>query len=245
MRLRGRLYYELNGFVGQQAAAVIQSMVQSTSRPATSVAATLIGVVTLLVGASGVFGELKDALNIIWQVRAKPGLGWRGMVRQRLLSFGMVLVIGFLLLVSFLLTTLLNAFNHWVEAILRLPDWIWGGVGIILSYLLVSALFALIFKVLPDVRIDWRHAWIGSLATALLFEGGKFALAYYLGRQSTSSSFGAAGAVVLLLLWVYYASGILLFGAAFTKVYAFADGTPGGPTGVAETITPASLRASP
>ncbi len=236
--VRGHLYYELDAFVGHQAAAVIQSMVQSTSQPTKSMVATIIGAVTLLIGASGVFGELKDALNTIWQVRAKPGLGWRGMLRQRLLSFSMVLVIGFLLLVSFLMTTLLNAFDRWVQAILHTPSWIWGSAGMILSYLMVSALFALIFKVLPDVHIDWRHAWIGASATALLFEGGKFALAYYLGRQSTTSSFGAAGAVVLLLLWVYYASGILLFGAEFTKVYALADGIPCEPTSVAESVAP-------
>jgi len=124
------------------------------------------------------------------------------------------------------------------------PVWIWGGAGVVLSFLLVGILFALIFKVLPDVRIDWRHIWIGAFATAFLFEGGKFALAFYLGRQSTSSSFGAAGAVVLLLLWVYYASGILFFGAEFTKAYALADGVPVTPTSMAEEIAPLGPPAS-
>ena len=126
----GQLNEELQGFVGRQAAGVIQSMVQSTSRPEKSLTAAIIGTVTLLIGASGVFGELKDALNTIWQVKIKPGLGWRLLVRQRLLSFGMVLVIGFLLLVSFLLTTLMNAFDKWVVAILPVPPWIWGGAGV-------------------------------------------------------------------------------------------------------------------
>jgi membrane protein len=233
----GQLNEELRGFVGQQAAGVIQSMVQSTSRPEKSLLATIVGAVTLLIGASGVFGELKDALNTIWEVKLKPGLGWRLLVRQRLLSFSMVLVIGFLLLVSFLLTTLLNAFNKWVATILQVPAWVWGGAGVLLSFVVVTFLFALIFKVLPDVTIDWRHTWIGALATALLFEIGKFGLAYYLGRESTASSFGAAGAVVLLLLWVYYASGILLFGASFTRTYALAVGARFSPTSLVEPST--------
>jgi membrane protein len=213
-------------------------MVQSTSQPSKSLVATAVGIVTLLLGASGVFGELKDALNIVWKVRAKSGLGWRPFVRQRLLSFSMVLVIGFLLLVSFLLTTLLSGFSRWVEAILRLPNWIWGGFGILLSLGVVMCLFALIFKVLPDVRIDWRHVWVGAAFTAVLFEIGKFGLAYYLGRESTASSFGAAGSVVLLLLWIYYASCILFFGAEFTKVYAGSGGLRILPTSLAEPTVP-------
>ena len=234
--VRGELYMEIRGLVGSQAAEAIQSMVQSTSRPEKSLMATAIGIVTLLLGASGVFGQLKDALNTIWKVKAKSGLGWRLFVRERLLSFSMVLVIGFLLLVSFLATTFLSAFSHWIEAILDLPNWIWGGAGVLISFAVATFLFALIFKVLPDVKIGWRHVWIGAAATAALFEVGKFGLAYYLGRESTASSFGAAGSVILLLLWVYYASCILLFGAEFTKVYAAANGARLEPTALAELL---------
>jgi membrane protein len=186
--------------------------------------ATVIGTVVLLFGAAGVFGQLKDALNSIWEVKTAPGLNWWAIVRERLLSFGMVLVIGFLLLISFLLTTLLSAFSRMMEGLLQMPDWLWAGAGLLISFLIVTVLFAMIFKVLPDVTNRWKHVWIGAAATALLFEAGKFGLAYYLGRESTASSFGAAGSVVLLLLWVYYASCILLFGAEFTKMYALSSG---------------------
>jgi len=238
----GQLQDDLQGLMGGRAADVIQSMVKSTSRPSTSLLATVIGLVTLLIGASGVFGQLKDALNAIWSVKVKSG-GWRIYLRQQLLSFGMVLVIGFLLLVSFVLTTVLNAFSHWVEAILRLPSWVWGGAGVVLSLLVVTLLFALIFKVLPDVKIHWRHVWTGAAFTALLFEVGKFGLAFYLGRAGTTSSFGAAGSVVLILLWVYYASCIVLFGAEFTKEYALARGEKLLPTEYA-TPVPAEVSQS-
>jgi membrane protein len=235
--VRGHLDDQLKGLVGGQAATAIQSMVQSTSQPSKSITATIVGVVTLLIGASGVFGQLKDALNTMWGVKASSGLGWRAFVRERLLSFGMVLVIGFLLLTSFLLTTALTAFNHWMESLIELPTWVWGGAALLLSMVVITVLFATIFKVLPDVTISWRHVWVGAFATALLFEVGKFGLAYYLGRESTASGFGAAGSVVLLLLWVYYASCILLFGAEFTQAYAVAHGAKLAPTELAEPVT--------
>jgi membrane protein len=233
----GHLSRELQGLVGAEAARAMQSMVVSASKPSQSLMATIVGLVTLLVGASGVFGQLKDALNTIWEVRPKPGLGIRGFVRERLLTFGMVLVIGFLLLVSFLLTTLLSAFSGWIGEILRLPDWLWGGAGMVVAFAIVTLLFALIFKVLPDVKIAWNHVWIGAATTGLFFELGKFGLAFYLGHESATSSFGSAGSVVLLLLWVYYASCILLFGAEFTKVYAAAHGGKLQPTELAIPVT--------
>lgn len=239
--VEGHLNDQLKDYVGSQPAQTIQSMVQSTSQPETSLMATIIGLTTLLLGASGVFGQLKDALNVIWGVQPKPGLGWRSFVRERLLSFGMVLVIGFLLLVSFVMTTLLAAFSHWVAVIVQLPAWVWGGGGAFVSLAVVTILFALIFKVLPDARVDWKHLWSGAIFTAILFDAGKFGLAYYLGRESTSSSFGAAGSVVLLLLWVYYASCILLFGAQFTKVYALADGMAIKPTNIAVAVAASTV----
>ncbi|MEA3213105.1 MAG: rane protein [Chthoniobacter sp.] len=235
--VRGELDQQLRGMVGREAAQAVQSMVQSASKPSESLTATLMGLFILLVGASGVFGQLKDALNTIWEVKPRAGISLWPFLRERLLSFGIVLVIGFLLLVSLVLTALLSAFNRWIEVILRLPDWLWGGAGLLISLAVVTVLFALIFKVLPDANIDWHHVWIGALATGILFEIGKFLLGLYLGSESTASSYGAAASVVLLLLWIYYASCILLFGAEFTKVYAASIGPQPEPSELAEPVT--------
>ena len=219
--VRGHLDEQLASIMSPQAAQTLQTMVQSASRPADSIAGAIIGFCVLLVGASGVFGQLKDALNTIWEVQEEPGSG--GVIkflRQRLLNFGMVLVIGFLLLTSLVLTTALAAFNGYLDRVFQLPPALWGVAAFVISFGIVTMLFAFIFKVLPDAQIEWRHVWIGATVTAVLFEGGKFALGWYLGRESTASGYGAAGAVVLLLLWVYYTSCILFFGAEFTQVYA-------------------------
>lgn len=219
----GELYAGLKSYVGAQSAAAIQSMVESASKPSQGVMATVAGFVMLLLGASGVFGELKDALNTIWGVALKPGQGILAMVRGKFLNFGMVLVIGFLLLVSLLLSTAIAGLNHRLESALPLPAFVWAALASVVSLGLVTTLFAMIFKVLPDARIRWRQVWFGALITALLFEIGKTGLGWYLGREGAASAYGAAGAVVLLLLWVYYTSCILFFGAEFTQVYAEAD----------------------
>jgi membrane protein len=218
--VRGQLGPQLQGYIGAQAAEGVQALIKSASKPADSWMGAVAGFVTLLLGASGVFGQLKDALNTIWEVKVVSGSGvWR-FIRDRLLSFGMVLVIGFLLLTSLLLTTTLAALSGYIERIIGLPAILSGAIGFVVAFGVVTLLFAFIFKVLPDAQVEWRNVWIGAAVTALLFEIGKFALGFYLGRESTVSSFGAAGSVVLLLLWVYYASCILLFGAEFTQVYA-------------------------
>lgn len=218
--VRGYLDDQLSGYVGPLAAKSIQSMVQSASRPAEGWLGAAIGFSTLMVGASGVFGQLKDALNTIWEVKPVGGSTVWGFIRDRLLNFGMVLVIGFLLLTSLMLTTALAALSGWVNVYIGIPAAAGIFTASFVSVSVVTVLFAFIFKVLPDARIEWRNVWVGAVATALLFELGKFGLSFYLGRESTASSFGAAGSVVLLLLWVYYASCILLFGAEFTQVYA-------------------------
>lgn len=222
--VRGQLGAQLQGYIGAQAAGAVEGMVKSASKPSDGWLGASIGFVTLMLGASGVFAQLKDALNTIWEVKAKGGAGVWGFLRARLLNFGMVLVIGFLLLTSLLLTTAFAALSGYIERVIGLPPFIGVLVGFTISLALVTVLFAFIFKVLPDAQIEWRHVWIGAVVTALLFELGKFGLGFYLGRESTASSFGAAGSVVLLLLWVYYASCILLFGAEFTQVYARATG---------------------
>jgi membrane protein len=236
--VRGHLDEQLSSIMSPQAAESLQSMVQSASRPSDSITGAVIGFAVLLVGASGVFGQLKDALNTIWEVQEKPGRsGVMNFLRQRLLSFGMVLVIGFLLLTSLVLTTALTAFNDYLDRIFQLPPVLWGAAAFVISFGIVTLLFAFIFKVLPDARIEWRHVWIGAAVTAGLFEVGKFALGWYLGRESTASGYGAAGAVVLLLLWVYYASCILFFGAEFTQVYAREHGQTVAPAENARAVS--------
>ncbi len=239
---RGQLYDQLKSYVGAQAAESVQSMVQSASKKSDGWMGAAIGFGTLLVGASGVFAQLKDALNTIWNVRAKGGAGiWR-FVRERLLNFGLVLVIGFLLLTSLVLTAALAGLNGYFENLIGMPAFVGVVFASAVSFGLVTTLFAFIFKVLPDAQIEWRNVWFGAAVTALLFELGKFGLSYYLGRESTASSFGAAGAVILLLLWVYYASCILLFGAEFTRVYAQETGHAIRPSPGAELVS-AEVRA--
>jgi len=233
----GQLQQELAKTVGTEGAGAIQSMVQSASKPSSSIIAGVVGFVTLIIGATGVFGALKDALNTIWEVKAKAGLGIKGFLKDRLLSFGMVLVIGFLLLVSLMLTSALAIVNKTIGDALSVPTFIWGVLTFIISFAVVTALFATIFKMLPDVKVEWRFVWIGAVVTALLFEIGKFLLGWYLGMESTKSSYGAAASVVLLLLWVYYTSLILFFGAEFTQVYARRVGGRVEPADNAEAVT--------
>lgn len=233
---RGEIQGQLSGMIGADAAKGVQSMVESAGEKATGgVWATIIGVAAMLFGASGVFAQLKDALNTIWEVKTKAGLGIWGFVRERLLSFGMVLVIGFLLLTSLLLSTALGAAGNWFSHLLSTPAWVWQIVNFLVSFGVITLLFALIFKVLPDVTVGWRAVWVGALFTSLLFNLGKFLLAWYLSGQS--SSYGVAGAAVVLLLWVYYASCILFAGAEFTQVYAAAHGHSIAPSKIAEPAT--------
>lgn len=200
--VRGHLDDQLRAMMGPEAAKAVQSLVQSASKPSDSAWATAIGFLTLLLGASGVFGQLKDALNTIWEVKALRSSGLFGFVKERLLSFGMVLVIGFLLLTSLVLTTALAALMKYFGGMFPISEAAVGITGFVVSAGIVTTLFALIFKVLPDANVCWRHVWIGAAVTALFFEIGKFLLGFYLGRQSTASSYGAAGSVVLVLLWV-------------------------------------------
>jgi len=234
---RGHLGDQLSGTMGKTAAEAIQAMVQTAARPANNVWAGLVGFVTLFVGAAGVFAQLKDALNTIWGVRAKSAGGIKGFIRERLLSFSMVLVIGFLLLTSLLLTTALAAVSKQVGGFLPIHPLILGVLNFLLSLAIATVLFALIFKVLPDVSVQWHNVWVGALFTAVLFEIGKFLLAFYLGRESTASSYGAAGSVILVLLWIYYTSVILFSGAEFTRVHAEEMGTRIAPEGNVEPVT--------
>jgi membrane protein len=220
----GQIYGGLKSYVGVKAAETLQAMVESASKPRAGIIATVVGSVTLLIGASGLLGQLKDALNTIWEVKLKPGGGIGFFIRSKFLNFGMVLVIGLLLLISLLLSTFLTSLNQSFSQVIEMPAWIWTGLALLTSLGVETVLFALLFKVLPDARIRWRDVWLGAAITAVLFEIGKFALSWYLGRESTADAYGPAASVVLLILWVYYASCILLFGAEFTQVWAASTG---------------------
>ncbi len=210
---------QLQSVLGEKAAKTIESMM-STQRYGASLTATIIGIVVLLVGAGGVFGQLQDSLNTIWEVKSRPGAGIWGFVRNRFLSFTMVLGIGFLLLVSMALTTFLAAISGSLGSRLPISEALVHGLNFIVSFGMITLLFAMIFKYLPDVRVPFRKVWVGAIGTAFLFTIGKYALALYLGRASTTSSYGAAGSVIVILMWIYYASVILFLGAEFTQVYA-------------------------
>jgi len=216
---RGDIAKEIHTLAGKQAADAIQSVVRSTGNKSTSLLATVIGLIVLLFGASGVFGELKAALNLIWGVTLKPG-SWTGLVRERFLSFSLVLGIGFLLLTSLVISAVVTGVSTYLGNRLPLPGFVWQMTDLLVSFGIITVLFAMIFKILPNVAIGWEDVAIGAMGTAFLFTIGKFLIGIYLGRSSVTSSYGAAGSAVILLLWVYYSSCILFFGAEFTKVYA-------------------------
>lgn len=206
--------------VGEQTAAAIKDMIQRANQPSTGLFATAVAVATLLIGASGVFGQLQDALNTVWGVEPKEGRGVWGFIKDRFLSFVAVLGTGFLLLVSLILSSALAAFGKWFGGLLPLPEAVLQLMNFAFSFLVVTGLFALIFKVLPDAKVAWRDVWIGAALTSALFTIGKFALGVYLGKSNVASAYGATGSLVLVLLWVYYSAQILLYGAEFTQVYA-------------------------
>jgi membrane protein len=198
----------------------VQNIAQKASQPGKSTIATIIGIALALFGASGVFGQLQDALNTIWGVKAKPARSIWGFLRSRFLSFAMVAGICFLLLVSLAVEALLKGFSHYVQSVLPGGLVVALAVYLIFDFAAVVLLFAMIFKFLPDVKIQWRDVWIGAVMTAILFGIGKWLLGLYLGSGAAGSAYGAAGSLITLLLWVYYSSQILLFGAEFTQVYA-------------------------
>ena len=215
-----KITQQMSYFLDPSALEVVQSIAQKASQPGKSTMATIIGISLALFGASGVFGQLQDALNTIWGVKAKPGRGIWGFLRNRFLSFAMVGGICFLLLVSLAIEALLKGFSHYVQSLLPGGMVIALAVYLVFDFTVVVLLFAMIFKFLPDVKIQWRDVWIGAVITAILFGIGKWLLGFYLGSGAAGSAYGAASSLITLLLWVYYSSQILLFGAEFTQVYA-------------------------
>ena len=209
---------------------VVQDIAKTAAQPSASVWATIIGVALALFGASGVFGQLQDALNTIWGVKAKPGAAFWDYIRIRFLSFAMVAGVCFLLLVTLTIEAILKAFSHYLETALPGGAVVAFAIYVVVDLGLVIVLFAMMFRYLPDVEVRWRDVWVGATMTALLFLAGKWALGLYLGSGAAGSAYGAASSLVTLLLWIYYSSQILLFGAEFTQVYANRYGAGGKPS---------------
>ncbi len=217
---RGQIVVQMQELVGLEGAQAVQTMLENAYQSSDSVWATVVAIVMLMVGATGVFIELQDSLNTVWEVVPKPGRGIKGIVQDRMLSFGVVLGVGFLLLVSLILSAGLTAVYKYVLVNMPGSAILWQTVNFVVSFAIITFLFAMIYKLLPDVKLEWKHVWIGGAVTAGLFTIGKFLIGLYIGNSSTASAYGAAGSVVVLLVWVYYSAQIFLFGAEFTQVYA-------------------------
>lgn len=215
-----QLLDQIRNLVGEQGAQAAQNMLENAAQPNVASVAGIIGLATLLWGASNVFNQLYESMNMIWNVEPKPGQGIVANLMKRGLAFSMVLAIGFLLLVSLVVSAVLAAMGAYFSTLLPGGDLIWQAVNFLVSLGIITLLFALLYKYLPDVRIAWRDIWLGAFVTALLFVIGKELLSFYLGRQSFGSTYGAAGSLVVLLVWVYYSAQIFFFGAEFTQVYA-------------------------
>lgn len=217
---KGEILAQVNDLVGEKGAQAIEMTLNNVNQPQLKSTASIISVVVLLIGASGVFAQLQDALNTVWNVKAKPEGGIWIFIRKRLLSFGMVLVIGFLLLVSLIVSAVLAGISKLEISVLPGFTPLWQLLNFGVSFGFISLLFALIYKYLPDAKIRWKDVWVGAIITALLFSFGKYAIGLYLGRGSFGSAYGAAGSLIVFLAWVFYSAQILLFGAEFTQVYA-------------------------
>lgn len=215
-----QLFNQVSDLVGTQGGEAIQALVASANKPHAGIWATIVAAITLIIGSMGVFIELQNALNTIWQVRRKPGSGLRHFIKARVLSFALVLALGFLLLVSLVVSAVLAALGKFMSGFMPGEEILWQVINFGISLGLITLLYALILKYLPDVKVPWRDVWMGAFMASLLFNFGKFALGLYLGRTSTASVYGAAGSLVIILLWVYYSSQTLFLGAEFTRVKA-------------------------
>lgn len=218
--LQGEVVNALSGVLGPNGAKAIEGMLQASAEQEGGILAGVIGAVTLLIGATSVFAQLQDSLNAIWKVRAKPGRSVATLVRQRLLSFAMILVIAFLMLVSLMLTAMLAAVSEFAHTKLPGGAALWQWLNFAVSFGIITLLFGAIYRILPDVNLTWRDVRFGAVLTAFLFTLGKLAIGLYLGKSAIATTYGAAGAAVLILVWSYYSSAILLFGAEYTRQHA-------------------------
>lgn len=224
----GAIQQQLAGALGESTAKAVNEMIVSASKPKSGTLATIIGVVTLLFGAAGVFGQLQEALDTIWNVERANSAGFIGMIKDRFLSMAMVFGIGFLLLVTLVIDTAISAMGKWIGPRVPGGEAMLQSVQMIVSFGLVTVLFALTFRYLPHVRVAWKDVWSGAAFTSFLFVVGKLGLSLYIGKAAVGSAYGAAGSLVIILIWVYWSSQILFFGAEFTQVYARAHGSMAG-----------------
>jgi len=218
--VRGQIVSQIGDTVGPETAEFIQTLIANASEPSSGIIATVVGVVTLLLGASGVFGQLQGALDTIWRVEPAPGRGILGTIQDRFLGLAMVLGIGFLLMVALVASTAISVASTFIGERLPVPAGWLSVLDFVLSFAVITVLFAFIFKFLPRVTIAWRDVWLGAAVTSALFNVGKLLIGWYLGTSGAGSAFGAAGSLIVLLLWVYYSAQIFLLGAEFTRVYA-------------------------
>ena len=225
--VQGQIFDQLKSFLGADGALQLQQLLKSAYKPGRSLIATIIATVVLIFGATSVFNQLQLSLNKIWQVKPMPKKGYLQYLRNRVLSFGIIIAIGFLLLVSFVLSAGLTGFSHYLALHFSIQSvWLFISLDIFLSLIVISLLFAMIYKVLPDARVRWGDVWAGAIFTASLFIISKYLIGYYLSRSNVGTTYGAAGFIVLILLWVNYTAQVLFIGAEFTKVYATNHGNP-------------------
>jgi membrane protein len=216
---------QFQGLIGTQGATAIETIIQSTNRPALGVFATSFGLLAIFIGACGAFNELQDALDLIWKVDNKTKSFWTEMIKQRLLSFGLVLASGFLLLSSLVVTASLSAAEKYISNSLPRSLVLLESMNLVFSFCTITLLFALIFKFIPDTTVPWRDVWMGAAVTSILFTVGKVIIGFYLGHSALTSAYGAAASLVIFLIWIYYSAQILLFGAELTHVYAVKYGS--------------------
>lgn len=218
---QGAVQHGISSFVGSAAALQIQELIQHAAVTGKTSLAAIAGVVTLLIGATKMFGEIQDSINLIWNLRAKPKRGWIRLLVNRLISFSMVITLGFLLLVSLIISGIVLLFSKHLAAYFPGLTLIFVSlVNLFLSFFITACLFVIIFKVLPDAKIRWADVIVGAIVTTVLFMIGKSAIGFYLGKSNVESAYGAAGSIIIILLWIYYSAMILYLGAAFTKEYA-------------------------
>ena len=223
--VRGELFGQLQGLMGADAAQAVQGLLASASKPSHGVLGTVIGVAVLLFGATTVFGELQDDLDRIWRAPARQGSGVWSLLRARLLSFGMILALAFLLMVSLVIGAVISALGKWWGPMFGGWEVLAQIVNLVVGFALTTAIFAIIYKMMPRVHVRWHDVWIGAVVTALLFTIGKFLIGLYIGKSGVASGFGAAGSLIVVFLWVYYSAQIFLLGAEFTWVYARTHGS--------------------
>ena len=242
---RGEIFGQLSGMLGDDSAKAVESMLVAVNRPGAGIVATLVGIGALVIGATTVFAELQDAMDRIWRAPTRPQGGLWTLMRARLLSLGMVMGIGFLLMVSLVASAGLSALGKWWGPWFGEQAFLAQILNVVVSFGLVTVMFAMIYKVIPRVKIAWRDVWVGAALTALLFTVGKILIGVYIGRSGVASPFGAAGALVVLLLWVYYSAQIFLLGAEFTWVYSHVHGSRKGKDVTPQDAAPVPQRGQP